>query len=143
MEDKRIQNRKKLQACLRQLFQFDSADLDFGIYQIMNQKREDIERFIEHDLLDAVEEGLAEFQTAERGKLEKLLAVKRAKLVPQAFDEKGQVVPPFDELPDAKEYMGAWRALKQLEVAEETEARIFNDLWRFFSRYYDNGDFLT
>ena len=143
MENKRIQNRKKLQACLRQLFQFDSADLDFGIYQIMNQKREDIERFIEHDLLDAVEEGLAEFQTAERGKLEKLLAVKRAKLVPQAFDEKGQVVPPFDELPDAKEYMGAWRALKQLEVAEETEARIFNDLWRFFSRYYDNGDFLT
>ena len=143
MEDKRIQNRKKLQACLRQLFQFDSADLDFGIYRIMNQKREDIERFIEHDLLDAVEEGLAEFQTAERGKLEKLLAVKRAKLVPQAFDEKGEVVPPFDELPDAKEYMRAWRALKQLEVAEETEARIFNDLWRFFSRYYDNGDFLT
>ncbi|GAI89377.1 unnamed protein product, partial [marine sediment metagenome] len=84
-----------------------------------------------------------EFQTAERGKLEKLLAVKRAKLVPQAFDEKGEVVPPFDELPDAKEYMRAWRALKQLEVAEETEARIFNDLWRFFSRYYDNGDFLT
>jgi len=143
MADKRIQNRKKLQVCLRQLFQFDSADLDFGIYRIMNQKREEIERFIEHDLLDAVEEGLAEFQTAERGKLERLLADKGAKLVPQAFDEKGEVVPPFDELPDAKEYMRAWQALKQLEVAEETEARIFNDLWRFFSRYYDNGDFLT
>ena len=39
----------KLQQLLRELFQFDCADLDFGIYRIMNYKREAIEKFIEND----------------------------------------------------------------------------------------------
>ena len=46
--------REKFQALLKKLFQFNSADLDFGIYRIMNQKRAVIERFIEKDLLDEV-----------------------------------------------------------------------------------------
>ena len=36
----------KFQQLLRELFQFDCADLDFGIYRIMNYKRDIIERFI-------------------------------------------------------------------------------------------------
>ncbi len=39
--------RIKFQNLLRELFQFDCADLDFGIYRIMNDKRVVIERFIE------------------------------------------------------------------------------------------------
>ncbi len=46
--------RERFQRLLRELFQFDCADLDFGIYRIMNHKRGVIERFIEKDLLDAV-----------------------------------------------------------------------------------------
>jgi adenine-specific DNA-methyltransferase len=37
--------RQKLKDLLRELFQFDSADLDFGIYAILNQRREQIEQF--------------------------------------------------------------------------------------------------
>ena len=143
LPDERAQNRSRLQSLLRELFQFDHADLDFGIYRILNARRDEIERFIERDLLDAVDQALAGFQAADRARLKAILAEKRARLVPQAFDEGGAVVPPFDQLPDAREYMKAWRELKQLEVAEETEAHIFNDLYTFFSRYYDNGDFLT
>jgi len=143
MEDKRIQNRKKLQTCLRQLFQFDCADLDFGIYRIMNQKRVEIERFIEEDLLDAVEQGLAHFQAAEREELEAQLAEKRHQLGPAAFDDTGAVRKEFQRIRIAQDYMELRRLLRRLDVAEETEARIFNDLWRLFSRYYDNGDFLT
>ena len=40
----------KFQGLLRELFQFDCADLDFGIYRIMNQKREAIENFISEKL---------------------------------------------------------------------------------------------
>lgn len=40
----------KFQQLLRELFQFDCADLDFGIYHIMNYKRSVIERFISDDL---------------------------------------------------------------------------------------------
>ena len=46
--------REKFQGLLNELFQFDCADLDFGIYRIMNQKRAVIERFIEKDLLDGI-----------------------------------------------------------------------------------------
>ena len=49
----------------RTLFQFDSADLDFGIYRIMNYKREVIERFIENDLIKAVSQ---ELKNGELGK---------------------------------------------------------------------------
>ena len=36
----------RFQELLRELFQFDCADLDFGIYRIMNHKRSAVERFI-------------------------------------------------------------------------------------------------
>jgi len=38
----------------RELFQFDCADLDFGIYRIMNCRRDVIERFIAEDLPKSV-----------------------------------------------------------------------------------------
>jgi hypothetical protein len=37
---------RKFQDLLRQLFQFDSADLDFGIYRILNYKRQEVDKFI-------------------------------------------------------------------------------------------------
>ena len=142
-QDERTRNRKKLESLLRDLFQFDHADLDFGIYRIMNQKRDEVERFIEHDLLQVVEEALARFQQADREELEPQLAEKRALLGDAVFDETGAVREQFRQMPIAQEYTELRRQLQQLAVAQETEARIFNDLWRFFSRYYDQGDFLT
>jgi len=139
----RLRNREKLRSLLRELFQFDSADLDFGIYRIMNQKRAEVERFIERDLLDAVEQGLAHFQVADRAELEAQLAEKRAQLGNTAFDDAGAVRPQFQELPVARDYTELYRQLESMRVSEETEARIFSDLYTFFSRYYDNGDFVT
>lgn len=62
---------KKLQSLLRKLFQFESADLDFGIYRIMNKKRDVIEKFIEKDLIAAVD---AEFGKASMADKAQLLA---------------------------------------------------------------------
>jgi len=50
--------REKFQKLLRELFQFNCADLDFGIYRIMNHTRAVIEQFIEKNLLNAVSEEL-------------------------------------------------------------------------------------
>ncbi len=50
---------KKFQDLLRQLFQFEAADLDFGIYRIMNAKREEIMRFFNDELLPQVREELS------------------------------------------------------------------------------------
>ena len=43
--------KEKLKANLREMFQFENADLDFGIYRIMNYRREVIEKFIAKDLI--------------------------------------------------------------------------------------------
>ena len=46
---------EKLKAKLAELFQLDQADLDFGIYRIMNAKRDEITRFLDRDLLPQVD----------------------------------------------------------------------------------------
>lgn len=47
-------NIEKLQNLLGELFQVESADLDFGIYRIMRQRRGEIRKFIEKDLTDTI-----------------------------------------------------------------------------------------
>ncbi len=47
---------ERFQSLLRELFQFDCADLDFGLYRVMNHKRVVIERFIAEDLPRAIGE---------------------------------------------------------------------------------------
>jgi adenine-specific DNA-methyltransferase len=47
-------NREKFQELLRQMFQFDCSDLDFGIYRIMNFKRDAVRQFIEKDLPETI-----------------------------------------------------------------------------------------
>lgn len=51
--------RETFQTLLRELFQIEAAaELDFGIYRIMGQKRGIIERFIDEELLDVIESEL-------------------------------------------------------------------------------------
>ena len=57
------ESRDKLKSLLRDLFQLDtSSDLDFGIYRIMNHKKEDIEKFIEKDLIYEIEKQFKKFE---------------------------------------------------------------------------------
>ncbi|MBN1273441.1 MAG: hypothetical protein JXB26_14330 [Candidatus Aminicenantes bacterium] len=46
------------QELIREFFQFDCADLDFGIYRIMNYNRDNIERLIMRALPETVSEGI-------------------------------------------------------------------------------------
>ena len=48
---------ERLVRLLKELFQIDQAELDFGIYRIMNQKADEISRFLDEDLLPQVREG--------------------------------------------------------------------------------------
>ena len=50
----------KLRRLLEELFQFDREDLDFGIYRIMNHKRDEVLRFLDHDLLPQVREAFSQ-----------------------------------------------------------------------------------
>ena len=75
----------KFKQLLAELFMFDQADLDFGIYRIMNAKREEITRFLDTDLLPQVHcagEALGELEQADRSVIEAELA--------KAIDQLGQ-----------------------------------------------------
>ena len=43
---------------LKEMFQFDQTDLDFGIYRIMKAKHDEIAKFLEQDLPAEIDEGL-------------------------------------------------------------------------------------
>ncbi|WP_224338343.1 site-specific DNA-methyltransferase [Haloprofundus halobius] len=142
-------NREQLQELLRDLFQFDAADLNFGVYRILNQRRDRIEQFIEEDLLDAVDESLESLADAKRAEIEEELEEKAAELRQDwdndIFNPDGSLKDQYTNLgqKDLEEYQDLWETREDVAVAEETEARIFNDLYRFFSRYYEDGDFHT
>ena len=48
------QYEQKFRDILAEILQLDQAELDFGIYRIMNQKRKDIEAFLNNRLVPEV-----------------------------------------------------------------------------------------
>ena len=71
----------KFQRLLRELFQYNCADLDFGIYRIMNHKRDAIEKFISENLPAAVSHELDNGQGARQAQAAAALKDARHNLV--------------------------------------------------------------
>lgn len=124
MSDKLNQLKDKL----RELFQLDRPDLDFGFYRIMHAKQDEIESFLSKDLLPQVQAGLATLKGDGSSELEE--AVKQAKSLG---------VDP-DSVPKVKELKARYSTKTD---ASQVEDEIYSHLYRFFSRYYDNGDFIS
>lgn len=61
------QNLERLKRLLAEVFKLDQAELDFGIYRIMNTKREEIVRFLDRDLLPQIREAFQAYETENRG----------------------------------------------------------------------------
>lgn len=127
-----MNNYENLQKVLKEIFEMDKADLDFGIYRIMNQKREQVMDFINNKLPKDIKDILAQTQSKDsvdiRAELDK--AIKNA----QDLGIDPNNLPKVIEL----------RA--QLENTIDTNAleqEIFSHLASFFKRYYKSGDFIS
>ena len=94
----------KLSAKLKEIFQLEHADLDFGIYRILKLRKAELERFLDVELLPQVGA---------------ILSQQSAGMKATADSADGD---------DAV-----------LTLARE----VFADLLTFFSRYYDEGDFMS
>lgn len=120
---------------LKEIFMMDHAELDFGIYRIMNQKHKDIERFLDAQLLPQVNEVLQE-GAADTQNIKKRMA-----------EIEAGVGGNIDVLPLGTPMRDEYEKLKlQLTQGGDTEAlqsEVFSHLLTFFSRYYDGGDFLS
>ena len=137
------QARHKLQDELRKLFQFDLSDLDFEIYRILNCKEDQIEQFIEKDLPDAVNEGLEKFQQQNASQIDDIKQQIIDSIGSDAFNKDGEHVEPYRTSNLGNEYLEALEKAHKQQVGADTEKKIYNDLFTFFSRYYDDGDFLS
>lgn len=124
---------EKLQKLLEELFQLDQADLDFGIYRIMNQKRDEVVRFLEKDLLPQVKAAFGHYKSADKAKLQTELD----KAIEQA---KGLGVDP-EATAKVKE-LRAQMADSSVDVTA-LENEVFSHLFNFFRRYYHEGDFIS
>lgn len=116
---------------LKEIFMMDHAELDFGIYRIMNQKRSDIQDFLETDLLPQVKQLLAENNSAASALNEEL------KQAIQACHSVG--INP-DESPKVMEIKKRMAASADVTALEN---EVYSHLTTFFSRYYDEGDFIS
>lgn len=125
-------NLNKFKAILREMFQFDQADLDFGIYRIMNSKRDEIETFLDKDLLPQVKSAFETFQGDDQSAVREQLEKLRKNLEEASVDPESS--PKYHEL--KQQLAGAVDV-----VALENE--VFSQLTNFFRRYYQGGDFLS
>lgn len=123
---------KKFINLLEQMFQMDQADLDFGIYRIMNYKRKEIEKFLKEDLLPQVRTQLEKYISAKQKSLKKDLEELK-----KTLDETGVLYE------SSAKYMALKKQLDSGMDLEKAEAEVYFHLTNFFSRYYNNGDFIS
>ncbi|MCO6455104.1 MAG: site-specific DNA-methyltransferase [Pirellulaceae bacterium] len=121
-------NFEKLQKLLEELFQLDQADLDFGIYRIMNQKRDEVVRFLEKDLLPQVKAAFGHYKSAQSA--EGVIRRQRDRATDTFAPSPPPVVSPSSAIDSSVDV-----------TALENE--VFSHLFNFFRRYYHEGDFIS
>ena len=123
----------RLRTLLREMFQLDRGDLDFGLYRIMNLKAGEIIAFLDNDLLPQVQDTLQGISAEDRAGLDKELRTTLSTL-------RDLRVPNPEEAESVKDLR---RQIAEARADAEAEADVYGHLANFFSRYYAEGDFMS
>lgn len=123
---------KKFRDTLDELFMLDHAELDFGIYRIMNQKRADIADYLDNRLQEQVSAELAKHSVSGDNSAKEELD----RLV-KTLSDAGMNP---DEVPKVQELK---EKLKNQVDTATLETEVYSHLTTFFRRYYDGGDFMS
>lgn len=127
------QLRSKLINKLKELFQLNQPDLDFGFYRIMHAKAEQVSTFIENDLLQVIRDAFGQVDETQKAQLKEAIDKEI-----QAAKDYG--VPDPENSPKVLVARARYEAIKD---SASSEAEIYDHLYRFFERYYDDGDFIS
>jgi len=118
---------------LKEIFQIDKPELDFGVYRILNARSTEITDYLENRLKAKVLASLSSAGNAESEQVKKELA--EAEKNAASLGVSPENVPKVLELRQKLASYGAGN--------NEHENAVFTHLLTFFSRYYDNGDFIS
>lgn len=127
------QLRNRLIKKLHELFQLDQPDLDFGFYRIMHAKSQQISEFLDRDLLKIIEDAFGQIDDTKKAEFQ------------AAYDKAIQTAKDFSA-PKPEETEPVKKAKAVLDTIKDSsaaESEIYDHLYRFFERYYDDGDFIS
>ena len=127
-------NLERLTALLREMFQLDRGDLDFGLYRIINLQAAEIAAFLDRDLLPQVKTELNLSSAGELAALQAQLESARESASRLGIDPDADAPPAVVELQ---------RRVAELREDAAAEADVYNHLASFFARYYAEGDFVA
>lgn len=116
----------------RKMLMLDQADLDFGIYRIMKEKREEIDRYLTGTLPNQVKELLAANTSSHTVELQQQLeqTIAQVRALGYEPDTNPKVISLREEIAKAGN-------------SDELESNVYTHLTTFFSRYYEGGDFIS
>lgn len=123
---------------LANIFELDKSDLDFGIYRIMNIRRAEIEKFFKEGLPRRINEILAPFAGADSATIRKRMAE-----IETSFGGVDIIAQMPATVPVVAEYNDLKNKLAEGVDISALESDVYSALYSFFSRYYDDGDFIS
>ena len=136
----------RFRSLIRSLFEFDSSELDFGVYRILKEKRGVIDEFLNKRLPEIVDEAFDEYQSVGleilSRRLEELQSDVRRTLGADSIDGRGDLRSEFHHVPVGVRYLGVQAELQESQLSDSAKTAIYSYLFTFFSRYYDEGDFI-
>ena len=127
---------------LKEIFQIDRPELDFGVYRILNARVEEINDYLENRLKAKVSESLAkQVEGDSAARIKEITEKLRSEFGKRAFDDQGKLIDDEATASDlGKELI---RMQEGVHSPQEQENAVFSHLLTFFSRYYDSGDFIS
>ena len=127
------QRYEKLKTLLRELFQLDQPDLDFGLYRVMHAKSAEVSQFLDKDLLPQVQVALGQYRTADKAELEEELSK-----VIAGIEAAGMNPNDSPKIKDLRTQIKSGA----VDIGA-LESEVYDHLFSFFRRYYSEGDFLA
>ena len=127
------QKYEKLKTLLKELFQLDQPDLDFGLYRVIHAKSAEVSQFLDQDLLPQVKDAFALYRSADKTELQKELSKVIAQVEAAGMN------------PDDSPKVQSLRARLKSDAVDiaALESEVYDHLFSFFRRYYAEGDFVA
>ena len=144
----------QLKYFLKEMFQFNTNDLDFGIYRIYNLKRKEIENFIDGNDDNCLEQII--YNTLEMvANNEKKLELSNLGIYLKKYNQEDLLEKVQDNFKQISLFIEANKnesekeellfalnsSSKDYSITDEIKDKIYNHILSYFEMYYSNGDF--